>query len=67
MTEPYTGEWTPEEWRRAWNIRVGKAYRCGVCGTMVMATRGGVGNLEPRCCDRPMQEVRRPETEETGS
>ena len=61
MTEPYSGEWTPQEWAAAWNIRVGKAYRCRRCGTMVMATRGGVGNLEPKCCGEMMKEVHRPE------
>ncbi|MEE8185471.1 MAG: hypothetical protein V3T96_03610 [Thermodesulfobacteriota bacterium] len=53
-------EWTVEEWTEAWTIRVGKAYACLVCGNMVMVTKGGVGVMEPRCCDKEMEEVERP-------
>lgn len=44
-------------WRRAWDIRVGAAFVCRVCGPMVMVTKGGVGVLEPICCGRRMEEV----------
>jgi len=63
MPEGYSGEWDVGRWRRAWNIRVGVAYTCRVCGSMVMVTKGGVGVLEPVCCGRPMSEVK-PQTAE---
>lgn len=50
-------EWSVTEWEQAWTIKVGRAYVCDECGTMVMVTKGGVGVLEPRCCDRPMKAV----------
>lgn len=56
-----SGEWTVEEWTKAWTIRVGKAYSCSVCGTMVMVTKGGVGVMEPRCCGNDMIPVERPD------
>ncbi|MEE8574212.1 MAG: hypothetical protein V3T30_02265, partial [Thermodesulfobacteriota bacterium] len=43
-------EWTVEEWTDAWNIRVGSAYACKKCGSMIIVTKGGVGVLEPNCC-----------------
>lgn len=58
MSEGYAGEWDPAQWTRAWNIRVGVAYACGVCGSMVMVTKGGVGVLEPACCGEPMRELK---------
>ena len=54
-------EWTSDEWTSAWTIHVGKAYRCDVCGTMVMVTKGGVGTLEPICCGEPMRLVEQPD------
>ena len=56
-----TPEWSTEEWTRAWTINVGKAYLCEVCGTIVMVTKGGVGTLEPICCEQPMKLVERPD------
>ena len=58
---PYP-EWTAAEWRSAWSIHVGKAYRCDKCETMVMVTKGGVGTLEPICCGEPMKLVEQPDT-----
>ena len=59
-------EWSTEEWQAAWSIYVGRAYRCQECGSMIMCTKGGVGNLEPICCGRPMVEVKPPEPEKRG-
>jgi len=59
-------EWTMQEWQAAWSIFVGHAYRCGDCGSMVMCTKGGIGNLEPLCCGKPMLEVKRPEPDKRG-
>ncbi len=59
-------EWTTEEWQAAWSIYVGRAYRCRECGSMLMCTKGGVGNLEPICCDAPMMEVKRPGPDKRG-
>ena len=59
-------EWTTEEWRSAWSIYVGRAYRCEKCGSMLMCTKGGVGNLEPICCDTPMLEVTPPRPDTRG-
>jgi hypothetical protein len=59
MQELPAGEWTAEQWRRAWNIQVGKAYSCRRCCTMIMVTKGGVGNLEPICCGRKMELISR--------
>jgi len=57
-TENYTtSEWTHEEWEREWHISVGSAYACKKCGNMIMITKGGVGTLEPYCCDELMQPV----------
>ncbi|MBI5286117.1 MAG: hypothetical protein HY878_00815 [Deltaproteobacteria bacterium] len=56
-----SGEWTVEEWTREWTIRVGKAYSCPVCGTMVMVTKGGIGVIEPRCCGQDMMLVEKPD------
>ena len=58
MPEGESGEWDVEQWRRAWDIRVGAAFVCRVCGSMVMVTKGGVGVLEPICCGRRMEEVK---------
>ena len=58
---PSTPEWSTEEWTRGWTINVGKAYVCEVCGTIVMVTKGGVGTLEPICCETRMKLVERPD------
>ena len=50
-------EWSSEDWQQAWHIGVGKAYKCSVCGNMVMVVRGGTGTLEPRCHDHAMKPV----------
>ena len=55
-------EWTADEWMTAWTIHVGRAYRCGACGTMIMVTKGGVGTLEPVCCGQPMELGEQPDT-----
>ena len=47
-------EWTVDQWEQAWTIHVGKTYCCSVCGNMIMVTKGGVGVLEPSCCEVPM-------------
>ncbi len=60
-SNPTSPEWSVEEWTTEWTIRVGKAYLCQVCGTMVMVTKGGVGVIEPKCCSRDMEEVSRPD------
>jgi len=57
--ELLTGEWSPEQWQSAWNIQVGRAYGCKACGTVIMVSKGGVGNLEPICCKQPMQPLGR--------
>lgn len=49
--------WGLEEWEKALNIQVGAAYACRACGNLVMATRGGVGVLELKCCSAPMEKV----------
>ncbi len=54
-------EWTVEEWKGAWTIRVGRAYACSECGSMVMVTKGGIGVLEPVCCGKQMSLVERPD------
>ena len=58
-----TPEWSTEEWTKAWTIRLGRAYVCEVCGTIVMVTKGGVGPLAPLCCERPMKLVEQPDEE----
>ena len=55
-------EWTACEWTSAWTIHVGRAYRCNVCGTMIMVTKGGIGNFVPICCDQPMELVEHPDS-----
>ncbi len=50
MQELPAGEWTVEQWSKAWSIQVGRVYVCRQCNTMIMVTKGGVGNLEPICC-----------------
>jgi len=32
--------------------QLGKRYRCEVCGTEVLCTKGGEGRVH--CCDQPM-------------
>jgi hypothetical protein len=54
-------EWTVEEWKDAWTIKVGRAYACSECGAMAMVTKGGIGMLEPICCGREMRPVEKPE------
>jgi hypothetical protein len=55
-------EWTSDEWISAWTIHVGQAYRCARCDTLIMVTKGGVGTLEPMCCDTPMELVEQPDS-----
>ena len=50
-------EWTAGEWRDAWHIGVGKAYRCQTCSNMIMVVKGGTGTLEPKCHGKPMLPV----------
>jgi hypothetical protein len=58
MSAEYSeSEWGHDEWKKAWNIRVGKAYHCKECGAMVMVTKGGVGVLELKCCGKMMTEL----------
>jgi len=52
-----TPEWTTDEWRQAWHIGVGRAYRCAECANMVMVIKGGTGNLDPRCHGKAMVPV----------
>jgi hypothetical protein len=52
-----TSGWTQEEWEREWRIEVGTAYACKKCGNVVMITKGGVGTLEPYCCEQLMQPI----------
>jgi len=56
-----SSEWSTGEWTREWTIHVGKAYHCSQCDTMVMVTKGGVGVMEPKCCNRPMAMVGKPD------
>jgi len=53
-----TSEWTREEWERAWHLKVGTAYGCEKCGSVIMVTKGGVGTLEPYCCDTLMKPLK---------
>ncbi len=53
-----TDEWTVDEWEEAWTIKVGTAYVCDWCGTMVMVTKGGIGVIEPRCCGKEMRLIK---------
>ncbi len=55
-------EWTVDEWKEAWTIKVGSAYHCKKCDSMVMVTKGGVGVLDPRCCDTVMEHIDRDKT-----
>jgi len=54
-------EWSVDEWTGEWTIHVGRVYACETCGNMVMVTKGGVGVLEPICCDAEMKEVAKPD------
>jgi hypothetical protein len=54
MTEE---EWKVDEWTDEWTIRVGKAYACTKCGSMVMVTKGGIGVMQPKCCSKDMSLV----------
>ena len=58
MSDNFSGpEWNATDWLGAWSIEVGKCYKCSVCGNVVMVIRGGTGNLDPRCHDKPMNPV----------
>jgi hypothetical protein len=59
----YSGEWNPDQWKKAWSIHVGKAYACKTCGSMIMVTKGGTGVLQPICCGKPMREIVQPDKE----
>jgi len=50
-------EWSSEQWEDSWTINVGKAYSCEVCGTVIMVTKGGIGMLEPICCEKTMKSL----------
>lgn len=50
-------EWEFGDWQRALTIHVGAAYRCRICGNLVMVTRGGVGVMELKCCGELMERV----------
>jgi hypothetical protein len=52
-------EWTVDEWQNEWSIKVGRVYACTGCGSMVMVTKGGIGVLEPICCDKKMELVQK--------
>ena len=54
MEEYVYNEWSSEQWEESWTINVGKAFSCEVCGTVIMVTKGGVGVLEPICCEKNM-------------
>lgn len=54
-------EWTVEEWKEAWTIKVGSAYACNECGSLVMVSKGGIGVLEPMCCGKAMSLVEKPD------
>ncbi len=54
-----TSEWTHEEWEQGWHLNVGSAYACSKCGNMIMITKGGVGTLEPYCCEQLMKPLRK--------
>ena len=59
QNEDYTtSEGTHDEWERAWNLAVGTADACEKCGSMIMITKGGIGTLEPYCCDELMKQMR---------
>lgn len=47
-------EWSVDDWKSAWSLKVGTAYVCNKCGCMVMVTKGGVGSMEHRCCGEIM-------------
>ena len=58
MDDKYSSpEWTSEDWMSAWDISVGKTYKCSECGNMIMVVRGGTGTLDPRCHSQPMTPV----------
>ncbi len=59
MGEYIYNEWEAEQWEESWSIDVGKAYSCSVCGTVIMVTKGGVGVLDPICCDENMKALAR--------
>lgn len=59
--EDITPEWSKEEWIKEWTIRVGKAYSCSECGSIIMVTKGGIGVLEPICCGEMMKVVEKPD------
>lgn len=53
-TDIIGSEWSADEWTQKWTIHVGKAYRCSACGAIVMVTKGGLGLMEPKCCNKDM-------------
>lgn len=67
QNEDYTSsEWTREEWERGWHLDVGTAYCCQKCGSAIMLTKGGVGTLEPHCCDQLMTRMEKASPDETS-
>ena len=50
-----SSEYNLEDWERALTLKLGTAYVCRECGSIVMVTRSGVGAMEHTCCDKPME------------
>lgn len=48
-------EWSMEDWLSAWHIGVGRVFACQECSNMIMVTKGGTGNLEPKCHGKKMK------------
>jgi len=48
-------EWELEAWEKAFTINVGRAYVCRECDNLVMVTKGGVGSLDLKCCNKQME------------
>lgn len=66
MTDSEACAYDPHEedarqWADAYTMEVGTAYACAQCGTVILVSRSGVGNLEPICCGTPMSKVARRE------
>ncbi|NQU08469.1 MAG: hypothetical protein HQ583_07905 [Candidatus Abyssubacteria bacterium] len=48
QNEDYTtSEWTRDEWERAWHLRVGAAYSCSKCGSVIMITKAASERSSP--------------------
>jgi hypothetical protein len=55
MEKIIEGEWSTKDWLNGWTINVGRAYCCKKCSSILMVTKGGIGNLEPICCKQMME------------